>query len=60
MDELLHDRVKQLKEIDDRLERLIKLKPTADKLLRIVTGLNSLRLELALMIAKAEQEHADF
>ena len=55
MDELLHDRVQQLREIDERLERIERL-PTFDP-----TGqLRSLRLDLARMIAVAEAEYEAF
>lgn len=55
MDELLFDRVKQLKEIDDHLGRIARM--PSDKM-RL--ALEYLRYDLALMIAKAEQEHAGF
>lgn len=55
MDELLFERVKQLREIDDRLERMLLVKP--DILHRAI---RDLRNDLALMIQHAEVEHAKF
>jgi hypothetical protein len=56
MDELLLDRVKQLKEIDDRLERMKYIMRT-DALRKAIVDL---RNELGLMIQRAEEEYANF
>ncbi len=55
MDELLMDRVNQLKEIDDRLERMLLVKP--DVLHRAI---RDLRNEIAVMIQEAKAAHAAF
>ena len=56
MDELLHNRVKQLKEIEDILERMEK----KSILYSVTADLRSLRADLFMMIQQAEQEHDDF
>lgn len=55
MDELLYARVKQLKAIDDRLQRSETLPD--DKLRSLIIDV---RWDLKKMIADAEQEHTDF
>jgi hypothetical protein len=62
VDELLYDRVKQLKELDNRLERIEKMVGGFGyaNVAPIAKALGSLRLDLALMIQQAEQAHADF
>jgi hypothetical protein len=50
MDELLYNRVKQLREIDDRLERMLLIKP--DQLHKTI---RDLRNDLATMIRLAEE-----
>lgn len=57
MDELLYERVKQLKEIDDRLT-MINVRHS--KKCAAWAELNQLRYDLADMIRKAEEEHAAF
>jgi hypothetical protein len=58
-DELLFDRVNQLKAIDDRLERIIaKVGDIPPDMTRM--SLSCLRDELATMIRVAEEEHAAF
>lgn len=52
-DELLADRVKQLKDIEERLER-IESAPD------IVRSIRSLRNDVNLMIQHAEDEHTAF
>ncbi len=59
MDELLFDRVKQLREIDDRLERLTA-PPIANTVERLIIHIADLRRDLALMIQHAEEAHAAF
>lgn len=56
MDELLMDRVKQLKEIEERIDR-IEIVCNSN---RIRTLLNELRRDVKTMVAVAEQEHAEF
>jgi hypothetical protein len=61
VDELLYDRVKQLKEIDDRLERIeLRQGRSIGKHPIGADDLHNLRLDIALMIQKAEQDHTDF
>ncbi len=55
MDELLYDRVKQLKEIDERLRLMLNIKPDI-----MHASIRDLRNDLALMIQRAEEEHAAF
>jgi len=55
MDELLHERLEQLKEIDERLERMLT---TPNGLWGI--KITNLRNDLALMIRKAQEEYAAF
>jgi len=55
MDELLHDRVQQLKEIQDRIDRLNGMTPEC-----IVRELAVLRWDLAAMIRAAEDEYEAF
>lgn len=61
-DTLLLARVKQLKEIDEALERVERIPGHADvkHLEAIGKELARVRLDLAAMIAKAEQEYRDF
>ena len=56
MDELLYSRVKQLKEIEDRLYDLAKKLPHQS----VMLDLYQLRCDLRDMIAAAEREHAEF
>jgi len=60
VDELLYDRVKQLKEIDDRLERIELRHGLSENTPIGADDLHNLRLDIALMIQKAEQDHTDF
>lgn len=64
MDELLAERVKQLREIDDDLLRIVKYfagtPRKGDKLLWTLGELRTLRNRLADMIREAERQHAEF
>ncbi len=55
MDELLYDRVKQLKEIDERLRQMLTIKPD-----QLHKAIRDLRNDVAVMIERAEEEHAAF
>lgn len=55
MDELLFERIEQLKEIDERLERMLLL--NSDFLHKAI---RDLRNDLALMIRTAQEGHAAF
>jgi hypothetical protein len=56
MDELLYSRVKQLKEIEDRLDAIQR----KSKVGSVTDDVCQLRFDVIDMIAVAEQEHADF
>ena len=56
MDELLMNRVKQLKEIEERLDR-IEAVCNSNHICKL---LNELRRDVYIMVTNAEQEHADF
>ena len=58
-DELLADRVKQLKEIEEWLEQIEKYAPRGLDGWTLAS-LRDLRSELKLMIQNAEREHAEF
>jgi hypothetical protein len=60
MDELLYDRVKQLKEIDERVERILKTPNGLWDWESTKAALNNLRLDLQTMIQQAEADHAAF
>lgn len=55
MDEFLYDRIKQLKDIDDRLHMMQVAKPAA-----IPEAIRALRSDLVLMIQAAEDAYAAF
>ena len=58
MDEHLWDRVKELGEIEERLERICRMKPERmDEAMRLVCDLWD---HLKTIKARAEQEYADF
>jgi len=56
MDELLHDRIEQLKKIDDDLESMLRMTSIVD----IYTALHSLQTEVKMMIHNAEVEYRKF
>ena len=58
MDELLQARVKQLREIDDRLDR-IDMKGDYDGG-KTFKAIQDLRNDITMMIQQAEAEHAAF
>lgn len=62
MDELLAERVKQLREIDDRLERISKRLSRSAALIAqdAEHDVQQLRNDLAAMILEAERQHAEF
>ena len=60
MDELLYDRVKQLKEIDERVERILKTPNGLWDWESTKAALGNLRLDLQTMIQQAEADHAAF
>jgi hypothetical protein len=57
-DELLFERVKQLREIDDRLERIFRT--GGEMSAKVAHELIVLRRDVADMIRQAEAEHAAF
>lgn len=59
MDELLMSRVKQLKEIEERLERLALVFADNDEF-AVQAVLHQLRLDVQDMVRKAEAEHEAF
>ena len=60
-DALLADRVKQLKEIEDRLDQLVRQTSQGQRtLMSVITAMAALRNDVKLMIADAEREHAEF
>ncbi len=61
MDELLFERVTQLEEIDERLERILNPPPGSlwDSTF-LVRSITDLRQDIALMIRNAKEEHAAF
>lgn len=59
-DELLHDRVTQLKEIDERVERILKTPNGLWDWESTQAALKNLRLDLQTMIQQAEADHAAF
>ena len=59
MDELLHSRVEQLKQIDEELER-IAARMTHQHPDATSAQVKGLRLSLATMIQEAEREYRDF
>lgn len=58
IDELLFDRVKQLREIDERLERMLLVGFAQPYLVR--RAILDLRNDIRSMILVAEKQHADF
>ena len=60
MDELLFDRVSQLKAIEERIERIEQLARNGGARVTAIKMLNELRRDVYIMVAKAEQEHAEF
>lgn len=58
MDELLAERVKQLKLIDERLYAM--LRRGIDDPFKAVADIRAIRNELADMIREAERQHAEF
>lgn len=65
LDELLQSRVNQLRDIDDRLERIQKTllglgKPVFVILNDTAKNIASLRADILLAIQQAEREHAEF
>ena len=58
-DELLMSRVTQLREIDDRLER-IEIILEHGKTRDLYTALKTLRADIILAIQQAEREHTEF
>jgi hypothetical protein len=62
VDELLEERVKQLKEIEERLERLLDytIDDPAIATHRFRQGIRALRNDVLLMVAEAERQHAAF
>ena len=59
MDELLASRVKQLREIEDRLSALLVFRPDWDKAFA-TKAITALRNDIADMIRVAEAEHDAF
>lgn len=59
MDELLQARVKQLKEIDERLQTILR-RGIHDSPWKIIESLRDLRVEITDMIRVAEAEHDAF
>lgn len=60
MDELLWERVKQLQEIDDRLERMLATPNGLWDWDSTRAAITNLRNEIAVMILNAKSEHAAF
>lgn len=60
MDELLFERVEQLKEIDDRLERILGTSNGLWDWDSTRLAITNLRNELAVMIEKVKAEHTAF
>lgn len=60
MDELLDSRVKQLREIDDRLERILKTPNGLWDWESTKQAIVSLRRDVSLMISRAEEEYRAF
>jgi hypothetical protein len=63
-DQLLHDRVKQLEEIQERLEWIMRTampgEDDAAKILRLAGGITLLLRDISYMILRAEAEHTAF
>lgn len=59
MDELLHSRVEQLKQIDEELERIASRIPHQHPD-ATSAQVKKLRLDLATMVQEAEREYRDF
>lgn len=60
MDELLDERVKQLKDIDERIRGILATPNGLWDWDTVKISLNNLRLDLGLWIKRAEEEYAAF